>query len=261
MFGIILSVLLILYGLSLFFYCILTLLASQKTFTNIRGNSALVIVAHPDDECMFFGPLIRSLVKTMDTVYILCLSCGNHYGKGTTRKIEFRRSCILLGINPSNIYLVEHSLMSDSPTCFWRKELVGRIVKHYVETFSVQAVITFDIYGISGHVNHISLYNGLRHMCANGHNALDCKFYVLESVNLIRKYIGLLDLPLSYFWASYVYVCNFKDFIVIQKAMRAHRSQLLWFRYLYVFFSRYMLINTLKELKLESSRLRYKKEL
>ena len=34
-----------------------------------------------------------------------------------------------------------------------------------------------------------------------------------------------------------------------QKAMYAHRSQLLWFRRLYVLFSRFMMINTLEELK------------
>lgn len=33
-----------------------------------------------------------------------------------------------------------------------------------------------------------------------------------------------------------------------QKAMHAHRSQLVWFRKLYILFSRFMIINTLEEL-------------
>lgn len=248
------------YGLALTFFCLLSFINSRKQYKQIKGDSALIVVAHPDDECMFFGPAICSIVKTMDVVYILCLSSGNHYGHGKTRKSEFRRSCILLGINPSRIYVVEHTLMSDSPTCFWRKELVSRILKQYIETLAVEAVITFDLYGVSGHVNHISLYNGLRHMCANGHYAKNCTFYILESVNLLRKYVGLLDLPFSYLLASFAYVCNFHDFLTVQRAMRAHQSQLLWFRYLYVFFSRYMIINTFKELKVENARVRYKKE-
>ena len=37
----------------------------------------LFVVAHPDDECMFFGPSIYSLTKREDCqVYVLCLSNG-----------------------------------------------------------------------------------------------------------------------------------------------------------------------------------------
>ena len=37
----------------------------------------LFVTAHPDDECMFFGPVIYSLTQRKDTqVYLLCLSTG-----------------------------------------------------------------------------------------------------------------------------------------------------------------------------------------
>ena len=36
--------------------------------------------------------------------------------------------------------------------------------------------------------------------------------------------------------------------IVLQSAMQAHRSQYVWFRKLYMMFSRYVLINTLTRL-------------
>ena len=38
------------------------------------------------------------------------------------------------------------------------------------------------------------------------------------------------------------------EFFFQQKAMHAHRSQLVWFRKLYILFSRFMIINTLTEL-------------
>ena len=41
-----------------------------------RPRAALV-VAHPDDEAMFFGPLLRTLRVTHD-VYFLCLSSGKY---------------------------------------------------------------------------------------------------------------------------------------------------------------------------------------
>jgi len=38
----------------------------------------LLITAHPDDECMFFGPTVRQLTNTKDVrLYLMCLSVGN----------------------------------------------------------------------------------------------------------------------------------------------------------------------------------------
>lgn len=40
------------------------------------GIRALILTAHPDDECMFFSPTILSLVKQNAHVKSLCLSSG-----------------------------------------------------------------------------------------------------------------------------------------------------------------------------------------
>lgn len=105
----------------------------------------------------------------------------------------------------------------------------------------------------------------------------DCKLYVLESVNIIRKYIQLLDLPVSLLSASYWYLVTYEQkrtikvnrnilsrygkiinhffnaslfsnvIFLLQSAMAAHKSQYVWFRKLYMIFSRYTFINTLQE--------------
>lgn len=106
----------------------------------------------------------------------------------------------------------------------------------------------------------------------------DCKLYVLESVNIIRKYIQLLDLPISLLSASYWYLVTYEQkrtikvnwnilshygkiinysfnvanlfpnvIFLLQSAMAAHKSQYVWFRKLYMIFSRYTFINTLQE--------------
>ena len=41
--------------------------------------TALLITAHPDDECMFFAPTIIRLVELNATVRLLCLSTGKVY--------------------------------------------------------------------------------------------------------------------------------------------------------------------------------------
>jgi N-acetylglucosaminylphosphatidylinositol deacetylase len=40
------------------------------------GRHVLILTAHPDDECMFFGPTITSLVRAKTRVHVLCLSTG-----------------------------------------------------------------------------------------------------------------------------------------------------------------------------------------
>lgn len=44
--------------------------------TNGENIRALVVTAHPDDECMFFAPTIIRLVELNATVHLLCLSEG-----------------------------------------------------------------------------------------------------------------------------------------------------------------------------------------
>lgn len=46
------------------------------------------------------------------------------------------------------------------------------------------------------------------------------------------------------------FINGFEERKIIHRAMRKHKSQLVWFRRLYMHFSRYMLINTLQQMNL-----------
>lgn len=60
----------------------------------------------------------------------------------------------------------------------------------------------------------------------------------------------LFDLLPSLIFSSNWCILNWRDFRLVQKAMAQHQSQMVWFRRLYVRFSRYMLINTLREMSI-----------
>ena len=45
-------------------------------------NRCLLVIAHPDDETMFFGPTIRQLLKANVHIFVLSISCGNADGLG-----------------------------------------------------------------------------------------------------------------------------------------------------------------------------------
>ena len=66
--------------------------------------------------------------------------------------------------------------------------------------------------------------------------------YELESTNIVRKYIGVLDIVFSA--SSRLCFINFSPGTVY-RAMAAHASQFVWYRKLFVVFSRYSSINTL----------------
>ena len=50
-------------------------LDSQASYLAVDVR-ALIVTAHPDDECMFFAPIILGLVEMKIPVHILCLSKG-----------------------------------------------------------------------------------------------------------------------------------------------------------------------------------------
>lgn len=69
-----------------------------------KGN-ILFVIAHPDDECMFFAPAILKASKNNPT-YLLCLCNGDYYGQGKVREKEFYRSCAALGIAKERTILI-----------------------------------------------------------------------------------------------------------------------------------------------------------
>lgn len=63
---------------------------------NITGKNILYVIAHPDDESMFFQPSIVSLAQG-NKLYLICLSNGNAAGLGRAREKELELACKRLG--------------------------------------------------------------------------------------------------------------------------------------------------------------------
>lgn len=62
--------------------------------------------------------------------------------------------------------------------------------------------------------------------------------------------MGVLDLLVSLALSTHWCIVDWTGVRTIQRAMRQHKSQLLWFRRLYIHFSRYMIINSLREINI-----------
>ncbi|NXR09358.1 PIGL acetylase, partial [Semnornis frantzii] len=173
---------------------------------------------------------------------------GNYYNQGEVRKKELEQSCSLLGIPASDVTVIDHRELPDDPAVEWDTQLLATFVLKHIEANNINLVVTFDAGGVSGHANHISLYTALRYsvLHASLHDVW-CHVLVLQSVNLFRKYISILDLPISYLLpGDALFVLTEEETEQAKRAMQCHGSQLLWFRHIYLLFSRYLVINSLQ---------------
>ncbi|KAM4795648.1 N-acetylglucosaminyl-phosphatidylinositol de-N-acetylase [Rhinophrynus dorsalis] len=221
-------------------------LYSQGPSVLQRTSATLLLIAHPDDECMFFAPTILGLLREQLLVSVLCCSTGNYYNQGEIRKKELIQSCAVLGIPSSNVTLIDHRELPDNPRVQWDSHLLSSLILDYIKDKNIDLVITFDDGGVSGHSNHISLYNTIRSLHCAQKLPKGCNVLVLESVNIFRKYISVLDLPISWLFPQDVlFVLSKTQYKQAKEAMACHKSQLLWFRHLYLLCSRYMMVNSL----------------
>lgn len=180
----------------------------------------LLVVAHPDDESMFFSPTICELLSQEQSVHILCLSNGNYDGLGKTREVELVRAVEVLGIRPARNHAtcLDVGQFQDGPKEVWKAvdishavwNEIGRILQQGDATSATSAkdrsgcnvaIITFDERGVSSHPNHIDVCKGMRYMASrdrsrkihNNVNASVCVWELSSITNPLTKYCPLLE--------------------------------------------------------------------
>ncbi len=207
----------------------------------------LIVTSHPDDECMFFAPSIQGLQQLLGcNVHLLCLSNGDFYGQGKIREKELLNSCKVLGIEPENCTIINDECLPDDPNIKWKPEVITRYIKEEISKTKFHMLLTFDSYGVSSHPNHIAIHTAVKNMVNSHQIPQDLQVFSLETTNIVRKYLGIFDLPLSMLLSPIYLAVSFSHVMQAQQAMQCHKSQYVWFRRLYVIFSRYMIMNTLK---------------
>ncbi|GAU90575.1 hypothetical protein RvY_02976 [Ramazzottius varieornatus] len=210
----------------------------------------LLVTAHPDDECMFFGPFVVNAVREWRAeFFLLCCSSGNHYGDGGIRSTELLNACDVLGIPRKNIDCVDDPELPDGPDNEWSVEKLTELLEIQIQQCKPNVIVTFDAKGVSGHRNHRDLSAALVSMRQERNRSLkNVRLLLLDSVNVVRKYSKYLDVAISMARRfDLIVIANSENEHRVQTAMIAHSSQMLWFRWLYMFFSRYILLNTFTE--------------
>ncbi|XP_064438766.1 N-acetylglucosaminyl-phosphatidylinositol de-N-acetylase isoform X4 [Mirounga angustirostris] len=97
------------------------------------GSRTLLVIAHPDDEAMFFAPTVLGLARLRHRLSLLCFSAGNYYNQGEVRKKELLQSCDVLGIPSSSIMIIDNRDFPDDPDVQWDTERVASILLQHID--------------------------------------------------------------------------------------------------------------------------------
>ncbi|KAH6674729.1 phosphatidylinositol glycan class L [Halenospora varia] len=243
-------------------------------FPPISNKLICLLIAHPDDEAMFFSPTIVALTAPHlnNQFELLCLCSGKDPALREKRKKELYKSAAILGVRTFALVSIGNDdRFPDDMNIMWDPNLVASVLpKVFVKTHDdstrelcLDVLITFDNQGVSFQGNHRSLYHGALHWLKSiGQMADNTTLYSLTTTNIYRKYISLFDAPITIASAllsrakpgigrlpdQLVFLSSFSGYLKAQQAMEnGHQNQMLWFRYWWVGLSRYIGINDLKK--------------
>lgn len=155
------------------------------------ADGVLLVIAHPDDEAMFFAPAVTAVTEKAvagasasprrrphptPQLRILCLSTGDADGLGRTRARELVRAARSLGVPQDRVAVLDDPRLRDGMRERWARGDVARAVAAELRRAAEGAegaakasprrrgggsgrgggwaVLTFDAHGVSGHPNH-----------------------------------------------------------------------------------------------------------
>ncbi|KAJ5629723.1 hypothetical protein N7528_003380 [Penicillium herquei] len=224
-----------------------------RNFPRLQNKRICLLIAHPDDEAMFFAPTVLALTKPElgNHLKILCLSTGDADGLGETRKKELKKSALQLGLrDESDVFVVDDpTRFPDSMSAHWTEDDVSSLLASAfapdlaaslngskkadpkkAPTATIDVLLTFDKDGISNHINHRSLYHGAVHFVRSLMKdkpgfASPITLYTLSSTSIFRKYAGVLDAPISMLQGAF---CNVYERLSRQKKDGSDPKRLLF---------------------------------
>lgn len=128
-------------------------MTSSKIHTMAQDKDIwILVVAHPDDESMFFIPTLRNLLTNAGgkpTIHVLCLSNGDYRdaSDGPIRTQEIHHACSCIGIQNERIpkketrsdkdfmaavTVLNDDRMKDGPNEVWNSDLIAETVLEHI---------------------------------------------------------------------------------------------------------------------------------
>ncbi|KAI1628720.1 putative deacetylase LmbE-like domain-containing protein [Exophiala viscosa] len=230
-----------------------------------EAQRVLIVLAHRSDATLFFSPTILRVTSRPEQdklTRLLVLSKDDHHGQVDVDNTDFFEACDILGIAERHCNVRDLPGHVDDADVVWSRGRIEATVKSYVMKWAVDAIITFDDGGVTGHENHVSVSDAIVNYVSHTESAPPV--YTLTTVNVLRKYSLLADLPLTtlthalrrlFFSPGAEYTASDTSVLSVNSmsmwrqsvsALEQHENLETWTRYLYALLGRYMWINDLK---------------
>lgn len=251
----------------------LKLFPPEQFPASLQNSTVYLLTAHPDDEAMFFGPILHRLQKFNNSVSVICFSTGDNKGLGHIRRTELENSVTFFGSPDNHVQVLsiidDPEQFPDSMTAEWDPKKIALKADELIKADTSKDkinILSFDKFGVSHHINHQSIYKAAQ-LLSHDHGVqdgsekpqIDYSFWTLNSVPIYQKYISIIDSFVIYLYKKFdinpyssaistvesiTVVSDFEEYSKTMAAMtKAHVSQMEWFRYGWIVFSRYMVVN------------------
>ncbi|GAV55968.1 hypothetical protein ZYGR_0AZ01400 [Zygosaccharomyces rouxii] len=233
-------------------------------------DSLSLVVAHPDDEVMFFAPTILELDSRLPRnveFNVVCLSKGGADGLGDTRVQELKESVNLLLANSKRQFQLQQYDYPDGHEETWDQKRVQLTIKDSVlKGRQSNVLLTFDDKGVSTHVNHIACHEAVSNLLQTESSVKAVLYLDSYGDNIVLKYSAFFwevwkltrdwllhrTLPASHHnenkaFTDITLMNDYSSYVLSFAAMlHSHKSQMVWFRYGWWTFSRFVFVNDLK---------------
>lgn len=239
----------------------------SKSLTKSSISTVSLVIAHPDDEIMFFNQFLVALNKAnlanrvgaesdsqskvsdfqnqeedLFKVNIVCLTNGDNEKKyGKLRENELKDSCktLLSNYNLDVNMFIHIGSFVDSMTENWNITEVKQYLRERISCKGTGLIVTFDQFGISSHINHRTCNEAVLEQFSSSETT---HIWTLKTPSFFQKYMGILVLLSRDQSTDYksITLRNYDLYQVIYLIGimgHLHKSQMVWYRWLWWIFN------------------------
>lgn len=180
----------------------------------------LAVFAHPDDESFGPGGTLAKYAREGVEIHILCATRGEA-GGGTC---EERTKELLGAAKVLGVKRVDFLDLEDGEICNNQyHDLAGKILEK-IEAFKPSVILTFDLYGASGHLDHIAV--ALTTTYAFKKQTLASKLYYFTRPDFKESEDYFIYIPPAHKEEEITTIIDVSDVWEVKiEAMRKHKTQ------------------------------------
>ena len=209
-------------------------------------KKVLLIIAHPEDELIYWGPTIKTLINYEIKIKILCLSLINNNCEKILKDNDNSKNFEDI----SKTLKLEDNKIINLPSL--EPEIISNEIKKFLdENIDIGTILSFDDIGV-GNNEHLNCYLGLELFLKNNREEIkkkEIKIFLLDSFNDILKYSLLIPMIFFYFKE---FGFNIISWFQFNKWIKIHKNLEIGFlKKIKLFFNCYSYFNSFTKVELK----------